>query len=112
MSIFKSRLGGRLALFLEAYAGDPLTVTAASAMIRRLNHDRSDYLDDAAAIPMQVLYQAAAAGQPAGWHVFLDATPSPQFKAGFYGVDAWLQIGGAQIPTEQITVHLRKAAGP
>jgi hypothetical protein len=112
MTVFKFRLGGPISLFLEAYSGDPLTVDTSTAKIRRLNHDRSDYLDDASAVAMDVTYQAAAAGQPAGWHVALDTTPSPQFKAGFYGIDAWLEIDGVQIPTEMITVHLRKAAGP
>ena len=112
MTVFNFRLGGRIALFLEAYSGDPLTVDAAVAKIRRLNHDGSDYLDDAPSVAMTVDYQAAGSGQAAGWHVSVNAAPSSQFKAGFYGVDAWLEIDGEHIPTERITVHLRRAAGP
>lgn len=112
MTKFIFRLGGHIAIFLEAYAGDPMEVTAITAKIRRLNYDRSDYLESAPSIPMTVAFQAASTGQPAGWHVILEATPSPQFASGFYGVDAWIDINATDITTEMVVVHLRKAAGP
>lgn len=109
-SVFVFRLGGPIALFLEAYAGDPASVTAVSARIRRMNHDRSDYLDDAPSTAMQVQFQAAAGQQPAGWHVTIPAATAPTFKPGFYGVDIWLNNGG--VPTWRQVVQLIKAAGP
>lgn len=109
-TVFVFRLGGPISVFLEAYAGDPATVTAVTARIRRMNHDRSDYLDEAAAIPMQVQFQPAAGQQPAGWHITLASAAPPTFRAGFYGIDVWLNGGG--VPTWKQVVQLIKAAGP
>lgn len=112
MTVFNFRLGGHIALFLEAYSGDSLTVDNATAKIRAMNHDGTEYLDDADVLPMTVVYQPAGAEQAAGWHIGLDDTPSPAFTSGFYGVDVWLKIDGEDVPSEMALIHLRKAAGP
>jgi hypothetical protein len=105
------RLGGSIALFIAAESGDdPSVVTSASAAIRRLNRDRSDYRDDAPSIPMTVTFQAANGAAPAGWHVFLAEAAEPQFESGDYGIDAWIKIGTETVPSGMAIIHLRKAA--
>lgn len=111
MTLFTFRLGGRIAVFMEAYAGDAAEVVSAAASIRRLNHDRSDYLDEAPSIALQAQFQAAAGDQPAGWHFSLEEAASPQFSAGFYGIDAWLEDADGEVPTQMVVVQIRKAAG-
>lgn len=108
MIVYPFRIGGRVALFLEAYSGDPTEVATVTAAIRRMNHDASDYLDDAPSIAMTVQFQAAVGQDPAGWHVFIDPVAGPQFKSGFYGVDIWLDDG--DVPTSRAIVQLKKAA--
>ena len=110
MAPFAFRLGGRIALFLEVFDGDPAEITSIAAKIRRMNHDRSDYREDALAVAMQVAFQAAAGAQPAGWHVSINEASAPAFSAGYYGIDVWLNDG--EVETERVIVSIRKAAGP
>jgi hypothetical protein len=108
VTIFPFKLGGRIALFVKA-SGDASVVNAFSARIRRLNFDRSDFLDDAPSVLMQTQFVAASGAQSAGWHVWLDVA-GPVFREGYFGIDIWPVVGGAPMNTKMAVVLLRKSA--
>jgi hypothetical protein len=112
MKSYPFRLGGSISLFIAAETGDPTLVTSATAAIRRLNHDRSDYRDDAPSIPMTVTFQGANGTSSAGWHVVLAEATEPQFESGDYGIDVWIKSGIETVESGMAIVNLRKAAKP
>ncbi len=109
MVVFEYGLGGTIVIALDAESVDP-GVVAVSAAMKRLNHDRRGFRDDAPSIPMTITARPAAGGFPAGWHVVLSAEASALLEPGFYGATAWFSLGGGTFATETLRILVSRTA--
>lgn len=94
------RVGGDIAIALDAIAGDVAQVTAISvAMKPALVGDNRLMLGDAAA-PI-ALSSAPQATPGAGWTISLPGAQTALLEPGLYGIDVRLTLAGGIVITEQ-----------
>ena len=103
--------GETIALAIDAVAGDPATVTAATAVLKPLRPGQNT-LDAGAATAAQftMTVRSAAGDIPAGWNLIINAATSSTLPAGRYFADARLVIGGAVIISEGVQIRISDSA--
>lgn len=104
------RVGEDIAIALDAVEGDPATVTAISAAMKRalVGDNRLMLEDDATAIVLTANPQATPGS---GWTIALSASQSALLEPGLYGIDARLSVaGGVEITDRTAFVSLTRAA--
>jgi hypothetical protein len=100
--------GETIQLALDAVTGDPLSVTAISAVMKAVPPGRTGVPDGAPVAANFVVFPRTAAGDvPAGWTLTIDAAASANLAAGSYLADARLEVAGGVIVTESVAIRLR-----
>lgn len=103
--------GETILIPLDAVAGNPDTVTAISAKMRKLAPGKRTLDPDApVAATFSVSARTADGGIPAGWTLMVDDVASAALDVGTYLADAKLSVGSAKIITDPVQIQITEPA--
>jgi hypothetical protein len=106
------RKGEDISVGLDAASGDPASVTAITATMRkvRLSGSSAVVVDRSEPIAVEVTARPADGCIPAGWTLRVPASITRDLDAGSYGLDARLEVGGGvDITDETAVIQLTEA---
>lgn len=113
MTPFTFQRGETIALALDAVNGDPLTVTAISAVLKAVPPGRTGVPDGApVAATFSVALRIASGEIPPGWTLSIDASSSAALTPGAYLADARLEVAGGVIVTEPVAIRVQPSVTP
>lgn len=113
MTPFSYQRGETISIALDAVTGDPLTVTAISAVMKSVPPGRTGVPDSAPVAATFSISQRAAVGDiPPGWTLTIDAVTSAMLTAGNYLADARLEVAGGVIMTEPVAIRIKPSVTP
>ena len=107
MTPYTFQRGETLLLALDAVGGDPLTVSAITASMKKVSPGRTGVSPGTpVAANFDVVLRAAAGNIPAGWTLSIAAANSAALTAGSYLADARLSVAGGVVITESVAIRL------
>lgn len=110
MTPYNFQRGETISLALDAVSGDPLSVTAISAVMKAVTPGRSSVNAGAPVAATFTLTPRAAAGDiPPGWTLTIPAVISAGLIAGAYLADAKLSVAGGVIVTESVAIRIKES---
>jgi hypothetical protein len=99
------RKGEDILVGLDAASGDPATVTAITATMRKVRVSGSSVVVDRGdPIAVEVTERAADGCIPAGWTLRVPGSVSRDLDVCSYGIDARLEVGSGVIITDETAV--------
>jgi hypothetical protein len=105
--------GETILLALDAVTGDPLSVTAISAVLKAVPPGRTGVPDGApVAATFSISPRAAQGDIPPGWTLSIPAAASAGLAAGAYLADARLELASGVIVTEPVAIRIRPSVTP
>jgi hypothetical protein len=105
--------GETILLALDAVTGDPLSVTAISAVLKAVPPGRTGVPDGApVAATFSISPRAAQGDIPPGWTLSIPAATSSGLAAGAYLADARLELASGVIVTEPVAIRIRPSVTP
>ncbi len=113
MTPFSYQRGETISIALDTVTGDPLTVTAISAVMKSVPPGRTGVPDGApVAASFSISPRAAVGDIPPGWTLSIDAMTSSMLTAGNYLADARLEVAGGVIVTEPVAIRIKPSVAP
>ena len=110
MTPYTFQRGETLSLALDALSGEPLLVSAISAVMKAVAPGRTGVSAEAPVAAVFTIAPRAAAGDiPSGWTLTIPAAVSATLTAGNYLADARLEIAGGVVITESVAIRLRNS---
>lgn len=105
------RKGEDIVLALDAMTGDPSTVSAVTAAMRKVRfYGTGLTIEDGEPIAVTVTARAAQGNVPGGWTLLVPASVTRDLDLGTYGFDARLEIGsGVEITDQTAVINLSEA---
>jgi hypothetical protein len=113
MTPYTFQRGETIVLALDAMTGDPLSVTAITAVMKAVPPGRSAVPDGApVAATFSIAPRAAQADIPAGWTLTISAATSAGLTPGAYLADARLEVASGVIKTEPVAIRIKPSVTP
>jgi hypothetical protein len=113
MTPFTFQRGETVSLALDAVTGDPLSVSAITAVLKAVPPGRTAVPQSAPVAATFAISPRAAAGDiAAGWTLTISAATSATLSPGAYAADARLVVGSGVIVTEPVDIRIKPSVTP
>lgn len=113
MTPYTFQRGETVSLALDAVTGDPLSVTAISAVLKAVPPGRTGVPDGAPVAATFAIQPRTAQGDiPPGWTLTIAAATSASLAPGAYLADARLEVAGGVIVTEPVAIRIKPSVTP